>query len=322
MDRVVIYGLGRNYKKHRAVLERKYHIVGYCDSNGAGHADLPLGREGTFIPPDRLAETSFDYILVTTSLYAAEVIESLDRLGIGKEQVRVFPWEKECYSFWGTEPLKGVSYSGGADYLVDVLRDRLRIPYGEMRYIDLGVCNPVGGDNTYYFYERGAAGILVEANPDVIGNIIEKRCRDTVLNRAVYVGGEPEATFYISKEAGLSSLVKEHVEDNPGWAEYPVVREAVVPTIHINEIFALLGEGDVCDFLSIDIEGYDLEALQALDFGRYRPKIIAAELTAGYVEKYDYYQGIVDLLLGRGYLLYANDEYNGIFVDGKYLSLL
>ncbi len=325
MDKVVIYGLGKSCIKHQKALEKMYDIVGYCDADKEKSAALSAEKREKIILLEELAAKrlsgAFDYILITSSIYASEIIESLKRMGIEEEYIKVFAHEKEYNLLWGIEPLKGVSYSEGEDYLVDMLRDKLKISYGSMRYIELGVCDPVSGNNTYYFYKRGASGILVEANPDLIDNIARVRERDTIINKAVYAGDDTEVTFHISKSLGLSSLVRNHVEENKDWAEYPIVKEVTVPAIHINEVFELLGEG-MCDLLSIDIEGYDLEALSALDFQRYRPKIMIVELNAGYPEKDGYYQRIVDLLTAEGYLLYMNDRYNGIFVDRKYRHMV
>ncbi len=325
MDTVIIYGLGKSYTRNEMILEKMYSIVGYCDSELKKLQELPCGkREKAILVEDlKLTNIKYDYILITITLYIAEIVRSLNLLGIDAKKIKVFSYEKEYRMIWDVWPLKGVSYSGNSeDLLIDNIREKLKIPYKQMKYIELGVMDPVCGSNTYYFYMRGASGILVEANPHIINNIAGTRERDKLINCAIYEGKEPKVTLHISKSIGLSSLVKEHIEGNSGWVEYPIIEDISVSVIHINDVFAMLGKGEVCDLLSIDIEGYDFEALEALDFNLYRPKIIIAELNGAYLSKKEYYQKIVHLLYTKGYILYTHNIYNGIFVDEKYQDVL
>lgn len=328
MDKVVLFGLGNVYIKNSKVFEKLYQIVGYCDTDEKKMNNLPKDkREKAIALADLKAEEiKYDYILITTANFFQEIRNNLIKLGIDERKIKAYPYEKEYNKIWGVEPLKGVSYSGMEegleDIILDSIREKLKIPYEKMKYIELGVMDPICGNNTYYFYKRGASGILVEANPDAIDIIREIRKRDLIINKAIYEGEETSKTFYISKNRGLCSIIKEHIEDNTGWKDYPIVNEMQIPTIHINDVFKMLGEDDSCDLLSIDIEGYDLQALSALNFNKYRPKIIIAELNGGYSENDKYYQQIVNLLLKNGYILYVNNLYNGIFVDGRYKAVL
>ena len=69
-----------------------------------------------------------------------------------------------------------------------------------------------------------------------------------------------------------------------------------------------------CNLLSIDIEGYDYEALKSLEFCKYRPQIIISELLPGKCTT----PVIVNFLMEKGYMLYACNSSNGIFVDRCY----
>ena len=55
-------------------------------------------------------------------------------------------------------------------------------------------------------------------------------------------------------------------------------RETEIDVITINELFEdYVGDRKV-DFLSIDIEGSDVEVIQGLDFVRFRPEVISIEV--------------------------------------------
>ena len=69
------------------------------------------------------------------------------------------------------------------------------------------------------------------------------------------------------------------------------------------------------DFLSVDVEGLDLEILAAMDFARFRPAVIC-------VETIDYYtqakqSDVVDFLHTQGYRVQADTIINTILVDEK-----
>lgn len=321
MDRVVVYGLGKGYENNKSIIEREYTVVGYCDS--ISEKMYPFSKL-IRIEELKKREAEYDYILITSVKYAMDIVQKLQKYNIDKGKIKIFQHEDNAKLFWKIKPYRGISYSGSLeDIVIDNIMNNLQIPYESMRYVELGVMDPIGASNTYYFYQRGASGILVEANPELIENIKWARKRDKIINKAVYVGKGDEVTLYVSEDAGLSSLISNHIEGNSDWEKHGIIDHVKVPVIHINDIFSMLGSDKTkCDLLSIDIEGYDLEALKSLDFGKYRPKVIIEELNWTHITGRDYYQKLVDLLIQNDYILYANNQYNGIFVDKRYASLL
>lgn len=311
MDKVIVYGLGKHFERHRINIESWYEVVGYCDADEQKKEILSQAEQNKFFSVSKLKEMKYDYILVMPS-FSSKIEKEFEIIGIEKRKIKNFVEQDFFGRWWGGKPLLGVSYSEGMeDIIVDSLREKLGIPYEKMKYIELGVMHPVSGNNTYFFYKRGASGILVEANPELISLIRKIRERDIILNNAIF-DQEGEINFYIHSSIGLSSVVSGHRE---GEEEHSIEKIVPIKTIHMNEVFEKLSNNAFeCDLLSIDIEGYDLEALKSLDFLSYRPKIIIAELLPGD----RYYQKIVNLLLNNGYLLCANTISNGIFIDKKY----
>lgn len=312
MEKVIVYGVGAYFEEHREEIEANYHIIGYCDTD-----EGKLERLEKAVKIEELKRKDYNSILVTTSIYAGEVIESLLSHGVEEKKIKVLPYEEFMHGIGGVAPKK-TSWSGGwEDLIIDEIVRKLKINYNEMKYIELGVLSPVTGSNTFYFYQRGATGILVEANPGLIRNIKKFRSADKVINKAVYAGSEREVSFYISECAGLSSVKPDWVEQGgEGWKKYGRKETIQIPTIHINDVFAMLERK--CNLLSMDIEGYDYEAINSLDFRKYRPQIIILELLSGRCDT----PKIVKLLLEKGYMLYACNSANGIFVDRCYENQL
>lgn len=203
------------------------------------------------------------------------------------------------------------------DIVVDIIREKLKIPYEEFNYIDAGVNDPIINNNTYYFYERGARGVLVEANPDVITTINEARPSDIILNRAIFEESEDTISFYISKASQLSSVFNQFHT----MSETLLQREISIETIKINDVLKMAQErGFECKFLSLDIEGYDYIAISHTDFNRYRPIIIMIEM----IQERDLEEGdkIIKHMSKMDYTLVFNSECNGIFVDNQFITKL
>ena len=60
--------------------------------------------------------------------------------------------------------------------------------------------------------------------------------------------------------------------------------EAILPCVHVSDLFDLIGFGDV-DVLHIDTEGFDFFLLDAIDFNRIRPIAIEVE-TKSWMQKH------------------------------------
>lgn len=319
MEKVIIYGLGHFFWDNQDLIEKKYEVIGYFDSNRLSE-ELPKKiQEKRISSLNEFKSVDYDKILITAPLYAAEIMSVLQKIGIKKEKIVCFSDTDESKKYWGKDPYRGISYSGGLeDLLIDSLIQKIGIDYSNMLYIELGVMDPIVASNTYFFYKRGASGILVEANPYLIERIKYVRSRDSVLNRAICENFEDgECKFYISENPGLSSIVENHTENVSGWDEFDIREEINIKTISINEVFQMANKQ--VDLLSIDIEGYDYTALSNLDFKKYSPKIIIAELNWRHLKDREEYQKIVDLLYENEYIIYAQNDFNGILVKKEYL---
>lgn len=315
MKKIIVYGLGKQYEDHREWIHKTFCVTGYCDSDGE-----KLKNYEPAVELKKINELEYDYVLITTAnvIYITEITQQLLSYGVERRKIRILQYEESLQGILGACP-KAVSWSGmWEDLIIDRIFRELGISYDDMRYIELGVMDPVVANNTFYFYHHGARGILVEANPELIENIKYVRPKDSVINKAIYAGEANEISFFVSENPGLSSLKADWSEQEENWKQYKRRQEIKVPTIHINDVFELLEEK--CNLLSIDIEGYDYEALKSLDFCKYRPQVIIVELLGG-AHTQDSLK-IAQLLFEQGYLLYAKNQCNGIFYDQCYVNRL
>ncbi len=87
-----------------------------------------------------------------------------------------------------------------------------------------------------------------------------------------------------------------------------------MPLVPINHIIADNFEGRAPHFLSLDVEGLDLDVLKGLDFDRFAPDVVCVETL-----EYDQHQAslkkndIIEFMLARKYVAYADTRVNTIF---------
>jgi FkbM family methyltransferase len=143
-------------------------------------------------------------------------------------------------------------------------------------YVDVGAFDPVRGSNTYFFYLNGWRGINVEARPGSRALFDRVRPRDT--NVEVGVSKERgELTYYfIGEDSTMNSFSREFLEHIDMLGE--VKREIAVPVVPLSEVLERhLPAGQAIDFLSVDVEGHDLQALESNDWRRFRPRFVVVE---------------------------------------------
>jgi len=218
------------------------------------------------------------------------------------------------------------SYSqSGEDNIVAYILKYLAIDINTVKYLDLGANHAKEMNNTYYFYENGARGVLVEANPSLIPELHFYRYNDIVLNNLVSVSSDEEMEFYVLSGDGLSTPNKEQAEEtckiNPAITIKNVVR---VTSITVNDIIEKYFGGKAPNFMSIDIEGYDLEIIKSIDLEKYRPLAIIVESIEyrPYLPINVKVNNITEYLNTKDYAEYAFTGINSIFIDSRYMKQL
>lgn len=220
--------------------------------------------------------------------------------------------EKE-FNFWDK---KTVSQSG-EDSICAYITMALGIPLAQCTYLDLGANHAKDLSNTYMFYTHGARGVLVEANPALIPELKFYRNEDIIINKCISVQSGRFVDFYVLSGDGLSTpdlnSANEFISKNP---ELKIVNKVQVETISVNDIFEQYFVNTPV-IMNIDIEGKEIEILQSIDFNKYRPLIIIAEVieyktTLAFGNKN---QEIINFMNKNNYIEYAFTGINSIFID-------
>ena len=199
----------------------------------------------------------------------------------------------------------------GEDIIVDyLLRGVLRID--RPTYLDVGAHDAKHLSNTYLFYRMGLSGVCVETNPVLCSRIKRARPRDKCLNVGVGIDRRSEADFYVMQPATLSTFSREFVDQALTNPKYELKRTVRIPLIRLHDIIE--EHFDRCpEFVSIDVEGLDLDIVRGFDFERYRPQVICIEsVTHVSEEKID---GIFQRMSDVDYIVYGDTFINTIFVE-------
>lgn len=138
-------------------------------------------------------------------------------------------------------------------------------------YVDVGAHHPYRFSNTYWAYKLGWNGINIEPNADSIGLFNRVRKRDINLCCGISSRGGVMLDYYKFDEPALNTFKPKEFQG------LRIPKEVVkVPVYRLDEIFRKY-KVDYIDFISIDVEGYELEVLQSNDWERYIPQYVLVE---------------------------------------------
>ena len=157
-------------------------------------------------------------------------------------------------------------------------------------YIDVGCLWPRHFSNSYFFYERGGHGLCIDANPTVAEGYMRVRPRDLFLNCGV-AAERGTMTYYMHESPVFNTFSAEHAAelakrlaatgDPPQREGRTLIGTVEVPTMTLDEAVQSTGFAARCggrvDFLSVDVEGLELQVLSGFSFQELRPRVVVIE---------------------------------------------
>jgi FkbM family methyltransferase len=144
-------------------------------------------------------------------------------------------------------------------------------------YVDVGAHHPFYYSNTFHFYSKGWSGINVDAVPGSMKPFLELRPRD--INVEACVGRANRwVEFSIFEEQALNTMDSEVASKLIQQNRARLLRKQKLKTQSLAQILENhLPRGQTIDFLSIDVEGADLEVLESNNWDTFRPEFIVVE---------------------------------------------
>lgn len=187
-------------------------------------------------------------------------------------------------------------------------------------FVEVGAYDGVILSNTYAFERRGWRGMCFEPHPEFHRQLVANRPGSTCIHAAVGNRIELATPFYSTPNAMLSStslvdiesLKSIYVDDRE---QFEQMQEITVPLITLDYALAIHGVERV-DYLSVDVEGRELDVLQGFEIVRWRPRLVIVENNNLYDELIAYFSAV-------GYTL-ARVVYQNMFFcrDGEDVGII
>lgn len=191
----------------------------------------------------------------------------------------------------------------GQSSLIDVLLDKKK----NGTFVDIGANHPTFNSNSNFFeHERGYSGYSFEPLPSY---------------KEIYPKFRPNTKFYSyavgAKEETLILRVNEVTE---GWEDQLSTlsvsnddKGSVGLSVKVAPLTFFDINRDV-DFISIDVEGFELNVLSGINWGEIKPSIVCIENCESSIGS----NVIRDILISAGYLYFARIKYiDDIFVKNE-----
>ncbi len=196
----------------------------------------------------------------------------------------------------------------------DIILDRIFEGQTNGFYIDIGAHHPKRFSNTYLFYKRGWSGINVEPNPDVVRVFKTMRPRDINLQCGISVA-DGFLKYYYFNEPALNTFDEEVVRSRLDFTSYKLVKTEQIPVYRLDKILSdHVSIEKKIDFLSVDVEGFDLMVLKSNDWCLFRPTCVLAEVLNVSLE--DAINGeLAKFMQQQGYTVFARTYNTLIFRD-------
>jgi len=145
-------------------------------------------------------------------------------------------------------------------------------------YVDVGAHHPFRFSNTYSFYKLGWKGINIDATPGSMVLFNKYRPKDINLEIAI-ANKNSKINYYVFDEPALNSFSYNISKTRNTETSYKINKIIKLKTHKISKILDdYLPIGCTIDFLSIDVEGFELEVLQSNNWVKYRPRYILIEI--------------------------------------------
>jgi len=184
-----------------------------------------------------------------------------------------------------TEILDGYalkSYSQeGEDMILRRLFEKQKMGF----YVDVGAHHPKRFSNTFFFYKNGWRGINIDAMPNSMYLFNKIRPRDVNLEIPIS-DKKQKLKYYMFNEPALNSFSKELAEKRVAKNGYKIIAVKDIETSSLEDILEKhLPYSQEIDFISIDVEGLDLQVLKSNNWKRFRPKFVLVEVLGSSIKE-------------------------------------
>ena len=180
-----------------------------------------------------------------------------------------------------------ISYSGGG---IDLIIEHYFRNKKKGVYIDVGAYHPVMGSNTFKLFNKGWSGINIDLDFHTIDIFNNFRPKDDNVIAAVSDKIEKKKLYFHHNRSAINTLEKKK------GGKSKEIRE--IQTNTLNNIIenSKYKESEI-DFLSIDVEGYEMRVMNGFALEKYSPKIIVIEYHDLDMKKEEFYNQNIEKII-------------------------
>ena len=185
-------------------------------------------------------------------------------------------------------------------------------------FLDIGAYDGITGSNTYFLEKNlNWKGLLVECNPELV-DICRQNRTSILCNKAIYKESNTKIDFMIPRgqeiHGGKAQLggIKDFLRPesvNCFYESYKSNSIVQVDTININELLEQHEMYEI-DYMSLDVEGYELEILKQIDLKKFKIHYLTVE----HANIPHYQHNINTYLLSQGYKLARHNNHDDEYV--------
>lgn len=141
-------------------------------------------------------------------------------------------------------------------------------------FVDIGAHHPYRYSNTFRFYKRGWRGLNIDPLPGTKGLFDKERPEDITLEIAIS-NTTGYMDYYMFELPELNTFSKSQADSyNQKW-EMKEIRN--VKVTKLKDVFEDLKFTTEIDFMTVDVEGHEMEVLQSNDWEIFRPEVLLIE---------------------------------------------
>ena len=141
-------------------------------------------------------------------------------------------------------------------------------------FIDIGCNHPIYNNNTYLLYKKGWRGINIDLDEKSINLFNVFRKFDLNIKEAISSKAKEVDLYFYHNKSPLNTLNKNLV--NFHKAQPKKIKKIITKTLN-SIIIKSPYANEKIDFMSIDVEGHELDVLKGFDLKKYAPSIIVIE---------------------------------------------
>ena len=174
-------------------------------------------------------------------------------------------------------------------------------------FIEAGANHPVLGSQSYPLAQRGWTGILVEPQRKFHPLLIAQRPEAYIVHAACTAKDTGEVLkLHIPSHDGLATLLPNQDEPDVVYDSVETVPTRTLDSI-VDEWRRVTGTTVPIRFLSLDVEGYELEVLRGFSLQRHLPDLVLIEDKLADLSKHRH-------LVSQGYKLVRRTSVNNWYI--------